>query len=168
MSVRFKVGDKAVYPSHGVAQITGVKHREIAGVRKEFFILNVLDSDMKLMIPTDGATRAGLRDIISKEDAKKIVDILKVPIVAATSQPWNRRQREYTEMLNSGSAFEVAKVLRDLYSVKDDTEFSYSERRLRDQAFNLLVSEIALALECEAESVRKELMEALDWGEHQK
>ena len=56
---QFQVGDNAVYPAHGVAQITGIESRDIAGQKKEFYILKILDTDMKLMIPTDGAHRAG-------------------------------------------------------------------------------------------------------------
>ena len=86
----------------------GIESREIAGQKKEFYILKILDTEMKLMIPTDGAQRAGLRDVISKKEAKQVIEILKDPTVAVTAQPWNKRYREYTEMLSSGSAFEVA------------------------------------------------------------
>ena len=158
---QFQVGDNAVYPAHGVAQITGIESRDIAGQKKEFYILKILETDMKLMIPTDGAQRAGLRDVISKKDAKKVLEILKDPSVAVTVQPWNKRYREYTEMLTSGSAFEVAKVLRDLYRVKEEKELSFSERRLLEQARNLVVTELALARNVPAAKVEKEIEAAL-------
>jgi len=157
----FKIGDNAVYPVHGVARITGIESRDIAGTKKEFYILKILDSDMKLMIPTDGAERAGLRVVISKRDAQKVIKILKDPEMAVTAQPWNKRYREYTEMLSSGSAFEVAKVLRDLHRVKEEKELSFSERRLLEQARNLVVTELALARDCEVERVEKELASLL-------
>lgn len=156
-SQTFKVGDNAVYPAHGVAQITAIESREIAGRKKDFYILKILDSGMKLMIPTDGATRAGLRDVISKRDVKKVMDILKDPRISVTVQPWNKRFREYTEMLTSGSAFEVAKVLRDLHRVKNEKELSFSERRLLEQARNLVVTELALAKNCDVDRVQREL-----------
>jgi CarD family transcriptional regulator len=77
--------------------------------------------------------------------------------VAVTSQPWNRRYREYTEMLKSGSPFEVAKVLRDLYRLKGDKELSFGERRLLDQARSLLVTELALARRCKEQRVEQEI-----------
>lgn len=157
MSVQFKIGDNAVYPAHGVAQITGIESRDIAGQKKEFYILKIIDTDMKLMIPTDGAARAGLRDVISKRDAQKVMRILKDPEVAVTVQPWNKRYREYTEMLSSGSAFEVAKVLRDLHRVKAEKELSFSERRLLEQARQLVVTELALAKNCDVQKVEHEL-----------
>lgn len=157
VSSQFKIGDKAVYPAHGIAQITGIESREIAGQKKEFYILRILDTEMKLMIPTDGAQRAGLRDVISKRDAQKVMKILKDPEVAVTVQPWNKRYREYTEMLSSGSAFEVAKVLRDLHRVKGEKELSFSERRLLEQARQLVVTELALAKKTDIQKVEKEL-----------
>jgi CarD family transcriptional regulator len=161
VDLKFQVGDNAVYPAHGVAQITGIESRDIAGQKKEFYILKILDTDMKLMIPTDGAHRAGLRDVISKKDAKRVLDILKDPSVAVTVQPWNKRYREYTEMLTSGSAFEVAKVLRDLYRVKEEKELSFSERRLLEQARSLVVTELALARKVSVSKVEKEVDAAL-------
>lgn len=161
MTRQFKVGDKAVYPAHGVAQITGIESREIAGQKKEFYILRILDTEMKLMIPTDGAKRAGLRDVITKNEAKKVIEILKDPSIAVTVQPWNKRYREYTEMLTSGSAFEVAKVLRDLHRVKEEKELSFSERRLLEQARNLVVTELALARKIDVAKVEKEVAAVL-------
>jgi len=153
----FKVGDKAVYPAHGVGEVMGIENRDIAGKKKSFYILKLLDSGMKLMIPTDGAERAGLRTVISKKDADKVLQILKSDEIAVESQPWNRRYREYMEMLKSGSPFEVAKVLRDLYRLRSDKELSFGERRLLDQARSLLVTELALARKVKEEKVEKEI-----------
>jgi len=153
----FKVGDKAVYPAHGVGEVMGIESRDIAGKKKSFYILKLLDSGMKLMIPTDGAERAGLRTVISKKDADRVLKILKSDEIAVESQPWNRRYREYMEMLKSGSPFEVAKVLRDLYHLHSDKELNFSERRLLDQARSLLVTELALARKVKEEKVEKEI-----------
>ena len=153
----FKIGDNAVYPAHGVAEITGIESRDIAGQKKEFYILKILDTDMKLMIPTDGAQRAGLRCVISRKDAKKVIEILKDPEIAVTVQPWNKRYREYTEMLSSGSAFQVAKVLRDLHRVKEEKELSFSERRLLEQARTLVITELALSRNISLAKVEKEV-----------
>jgi CarD family transcriptional regulator len=153
----FNVGDKAVHPAHGVGEITSIEKRDIAGSRKSFYILKILDTGMTVMVPTDGVERLGLRAVISKKDAQKVVAILKKDEVAVTSQPWNRRYREYTEMLKSGSPFEVAKVLRDLYRLKGDKELSFGERRLLDQARSLLVTELALARRCKEQRVEQEI-----------
>jgi len=153
----FKVGDKAVHPAHGVGEVTAIEDKEIAGNAKSFYFLKILDTGMKVMVPTDAAQRLGLRQVISRKDAKKVVEILKADEVAVTSQPWNRRYREYTEMLKSGSPFEVAKVLRDLYRLRSDKELSFGERQLLDKAKSLLITELALARRCKEQTVENEI-----------
>lgn len=143
--MKYKVGDKAVHPAHGVGEITSIEDRHIAGSSKQFYILKIVDSGMTVMIPTDGAERAGLRDVISKKDADAVIAVLKKKEYAVTSQPWNRRFREYTEMMKSGRLVEVAKVLRDLSLLRQDKELSFGEKRLLEQARALLVRELALA-----------------------
>jgi len=158
MEITFKIGDKAVYPAHGVAEVTGIENRDIAGKPKAFYILKLVDSGMRLMIPTDGAARAGLRTVISKKDADKVLQIRKSDEIAVDAQPWNRRYREYMDMLKSGSPFEVAKVLRDLYRLKGDKDLSFGERRLLDTARSLLVTELALARKVKEDRVEKEIL----------
>lgn len=158
MDVSFKVGDKAVYPAHGVAEVLAIEKRDIAGAKKSFYVLKLLENGMKLMIPTDGARRAGLRTVISKKDSDKVLKILESDDVAVDAHPWNRRHREYMELLKSGSPFEVAKVLRDLYRLKGEKDLSFGERRLLEQARNLLVTELALARRCKEAKVEADIM----------
>lgn len=153
----FKVGEKAVHPHHGVGEVTAVETKEIAGHKKTFYILRIVDSGMKVMVPTDAAERVGLRAVISKKEADKVLAVLKDTKVAVTAQPWNRRHREYIEMLKSGSPVEVAKVLRDLTRLKSDKDLSFGERRLLDQARSLLVTELALARRCKEDRVEAEI-----------
>jgi CarD family transcriptional regulator len=157
----FKVGDKAVHPAHGVGEVTHIEIREIAGSQRSFYILKILDTGMKVMVPTDGVERAGLRGVISKKDAARVIDILKSNEVAVSSQPWNRRQREYMDMLKSGSPFEVAKVLRDLSRLKGEKDLSFGERRLLDQARSLLITELALARKVKEARVEAEVQAIL-------
>ncbi len=154
---RFKVGDKAVHPAHGVGEITSIEDREIGGSKKNFYILGIRESGMTVMVPTDGAERLGLRPVISRTVAKKVLAELEKDEVAVTSQPWNRRYREYTEMLNSGSPIEVAKVLRDLSRLRSTKELSFGERRLLEQARGLLVAELALARKVKETTVEKDI-----------
>ena len=111
---------------------------------------------MKVMVRSVRQARRPA-EVISRTDAKRVIDILRSDEVAVHSQPWNRRYREYTDMLKSGSPFEVAKVLRDLYRLKSDKELSFGERRLLDQARTLLVTELALARKCAESRVEQEI-----------
>jgi CarD family transcriptional regulator len=141
----FKVGDKAVHPAHGVGEVTAVEQREIGGTRTTFYVLRILDNAMKVMVPTTAATQVGLRSIMSDAEANEILTTMKAREVAVDVQPWSRRFRVYTEMIKSGSATEIAKVLRDMNRLKFDKELSFGERRLLDQARSLLLKELAFA-----------------------
>ncbi|QQR90314.1 MAG: CarD family transcriptional regulator [Myxococcales bacterium] len=153
----FKVGDKAVHPAHGVGEVTSIEIREIAGHKKNFYIMKIFENGMKVMVPTDGAQRAGLRAIISRKDAGKVLDVLKSDDIAVEAQPWNRRHREYMEMLTSGSPFKVACVLRDILRIKTSKELSFGERRILDQAKGLLVRELAIARRCSEAKVESDI-----------
>ena len=157
----FKVGDKSVHPHHGVGEVTAIEAKEIAGQKKTFYILKIVDSGMKVMVATDAAARLGLRKVISRKEAQKVLEVLREKKIAVTSQPWNRRYREYIEMLNSGSPFEVAKVLRDLSLLKTDKELSFGERGLLDKAKSVLVTELAVARRCKEERVQDEIEQIL-------
>ncbi len=141
----FKVGDKAVHPAHGVGEVTAIEQREIGGTRTTFYILRILDNGMKVMVPTTAATQVGLRGIMSDSEADGILSTMRAREVAVDVQPWSRRFRVYTEMIKSGSAIEIAKVLRDMNRLKFDKELSFGERRLLDQARSLLLKELAFA-----------------------
>jgi CarD family transcriptional regulator len=141
----FKVGDKAVHPSHGVGEVTAIEEREIGGTRGKFYILKILDNGMKVMVATSAATQVGLRSIMSDKEANNILSTMRAREVAVDVQPWSRRFRVYTEMIKSGSPVEIAKVLRDMNRLKFDKDLSFGERRLLDQARSLLLKELALA-----------------------
>jgi CarD family transcriptional regulator len=141
----FQVGDMAVHPAHGVGEVTGIERRDLGGSMNLFYVLKIIDSGLKVMIPTSSVAQVGLRRVMSKKEADKVLRILKAPEVAVDVQPWNRRFRAYTEMLKSGSPYEIAKVLRDMYRLKFDKDLSFGERRLLDQAKSLLIKELALA-----------------------
>ncbi|MBN2525019.1 MAG: CarD family transcriptional regulator [Deltaproteobacteria bacterium] len=155
----FKVGDKAVYPAHGVGEITDIMTRKLGGQERQFYTLKVLENGMKIMVPVTTAAAAGLRPIVSSKEAKEVFDVLKSDDVAVKTQPWNRRYREYMDMLKSGSPFEVAKVLRDLYRLKFEKELSFGERRLLDTANTLLIVELSLALEIEEGEIKQQVEE---------
>jgi CarD family transcriptional regulator len=141
----FVVGDKAVHPSHGVGEVTGIEEREIGGTRAKFYILRILDNGMKVMVPTSAATQVGLRYVMSDKEATGILSTMRAREVAVDVQPWSRRFRVYTEMIKSGSPVEIAKVLRDMNRLKFDKELSFGERRLLDQAKSLLLKELSIA-----------------------
>jgi CarD family transcriptional regulator len=154
----FRVGDKAVYPAHGVGEISAIETREISGQQQIFYILRILENGMKIMVPMKNAGSVGLRQVIPKDKVREVFSILKVKETSiGNSQTWNRRYREYMEKIKTGSVFEVAEVLRDLYLLKFDKELSFGERKMLDTARTLLVKELSIAKNVKEEQVEEEL-----------
>jgi CarD family transcriptional regulator len=141
----FLAGDMAVYPAHGVGVIESIETQTVAGTDHSFYVMKIIENDMKIMIPTRSSANVGLRAIIDKTEVEKVMGILRDRDIAISAQTWNRRYRDYMEKIKTGSIFEVAVVLRDLFLLSVDKELSYGERKMMDTAKNLLVKEISLA-----------------------
>ena len=141
----FKVGESTVYPAHGVAVVKRIDERDVAGKKKKFYVLQVVDNQMTIMVPTDNAEQVGLRSIITKTDVTNVYEILKERDVKIDQTTWNRRYREYMEKIKTGSVFEIAEVLRNLFLLRHQKDLSFGERKMLDQAKHLLVKEISLA-----------------------
>ncbi len=142
---QFAVGDKAVYPVHGVAEVVALEQRDIGGNKTPVYILRIIETGMKIMIPTINAGSVGLRDLITSKEVKEVYAILKSRDVPRDTQTWNRRYREYMEKIKTGSVFEIAEVLRDLCVLRTTKELSFGERKMLDTARGLLIKELALA-----------------------
>ncbi len=141
----FKIGDLTVYPAHGVGRIESIETREISGEKQSFYIMKILENNMIIMIPVDNVESVGLRDIIDIDEVKKVYDIMKKRDIPADNQTWNRRYREYMEKIKTGSVYDVAEVLRDLYLLRVEKELSFGERKMLDTAKGLLLKELSIA-----------------------
>jgi CarD family transcriptional regulator len=146
-----------VYPAHGVGVIEKIESQEISGFCQDFYVMRILDNDMKIMIPTKNVNNVGLREIIGKREVPKLYNILKKRDVVVDNQTWNRRYREYMEKIKTGSVYEVAEVYRDLLMLKTEKELSFGERKMLDTARSLLVKEISLAKKVAEKQVEKDL-----------
>ena len=153
----FSVGDTAVYPAHGVGRIRGVESKEIAGRTQSFYILELLDSGMTIMVPTVNA--AALRRVIDDEQIDEVYTILRERDVPQEQTTWNRRYREYMGKIKTGSLHEIATVLRDLSLLKGDKTLSFGERKMLDTARSLLVKELSIARGMEEEAIENELQD---------
>ena len=119
--------------------------------------MKILDNDMTIMIPTSNSENVGLRAIISRDEVTKVIEILKERDIKISSQTWNRRYRDYMEKIKTGSVYEVAVVLRDLFILRVDKELSYGERKMMDTAKSLLVKELSLAQKLDEEKIEKQI-----------
>ncbi len=155
----FKVGDKAVYPAHGVGEVKSIESKEIMGAKQTFYVLQILDSGMKIMVPTTNINAVGLREVISDTEVDDVYEILKQRDVQIDNQTWNRRYREYMDKIKTGSVYEIAEVLRDLSILKFKKELSFGERKMLDTAKNLLMKELAICEDREEEEIEDEINE---------
>ncbi|MCF8054414.1 MAG: CarD family transcriptional regulator [Deltaproteobacteria bacterium] len=141
----FKVGDLAVYPAQGVGKIEAIEKKEVMGTQQMFYIVRIIESGMRIMIPVDSVDSVGLRTLITTKEIPKVYAILKNRDISVDKQTWNKRYREYLEKIKTGSVYEIARVLRDLLILKGDKNLSFGERKMVDIARNLLVKEISIA-----------------------
>jgi CarD family transcriptional regulator len=153
----FDVGQMAVYPAHGVGVIESIEQRRIGECEQSFYVMKILKNNMVIMIPTATSKNVGLRNIISSKEVNDVFDILQEKDVKIGAQTWNRRYREYMEKIKTGSVFEVAAVLRDLYLLQEDKDLSYGERKMMDTAKGLLVKELSIANETEECKVEEKI-----------
>lgn len=155
----FKVGESAVYPAHGIAIIKRIDEREVAGKKKSFYVLQVIENQMTIMVPTDNAEAVGLRSIISDQDVSQVYTILKMRDVKIDQTTWNRRYRDYMEKIKTGSIYEIAEVLRDLFLLRHSKDLSFGERKMLDQAKALIVKEISIARRTQESIVEQEIQQ---------
>ena len=161
---KFSVGDLAVYPAHGVGRIESIETKVVNGEEHDFYIMKVLENGMTIMIPTANVESVGLRDVISKKEVPKIIDVIKSKReLSIDNQTWNRRYREYMDKIKTGSLYEVAEVFRDLSLLKTTKDLSFGERKLYDKAHTLLIKELSTAKNKDEKTVAKEIEALFDF-----
>ena len=153
----FKVGDKVVYPGHGVGVVEEQVAKVIGGVSCEFFGITVTETGLKISVPCAQAVAVGLRKVADKKSIDQIFLILKEKRKKIDTQTWNRRFREYSQKIQTGSLVETAEVLRDLSQLRGHKELSFGEKQMYEKARSRLVSEIAVSKAKPQEKVSSEL-----------
>ncbi len=156
----FKLNDKMVYPMHGVGNIDSIERKEVLGKRAEFYIITIINSGMKVMIPTEKAKEVGLRKIIAKSEVKKVMEVI-IKGKTKIEEDWKLRYQNNIDKVKSGSIYQVAEVARDLYRRGREKELSIMERKLYENAYNLVMHEIALAKKFDIEEAGNIVSEAL-------
>ena len=155
----FKVGDKAIYPKQGVTEVVSIEERKIGTAKMEFYVLRPLDgkNNDTIMVAVAQARKVGLRPPISESDIKEIFALLEEQPVVFDNQTWNRRYRGFMDKIKTGSVFDVAEVMRDLYRLQAEKSLSFGEKKMLETARNLVVKEIAVARSKTEESTQAEI-----------
>jgi CarD family transcriptional regulator len=155
----FQINQLVVYPSQGVGRVERIESQIIGGVKAEFYIVRILSNNVTLMVPVKNAVNVGLRPVCSLRTGQTIFESLRdrSEFTGYTGQNWNRRYREYSEKLKSGDLADVAYVLKELFLIGRDKELSFGERRLLEQAMNLVSMELAYAVNRGQEDIKADI-----------
>lgn len=143
----FVLDEKVVYPGHGVAKISRIIDKIVAGSPTRFFELKFLNKDMTILVPIDNLDVVGLRRLSSPDSINTIFKILSEPIDLIPSEMignWNKRNKEYQGKLRTGNLHDICKIYRDLRYISIYKELSFGEKTLLQQTELLLAQEISL------------------------
>ena len=138
----FGVGDKVVYPTHGVGKIESIEEKEVAGQQIKCYVLSILGKELKIIVPIFNAQKVGLREIIKEDEVEKVFDILRDEINNMPPK-WNKRYNFNMDKIRTGSIYEIAEVFKNLTRLGRKKELSFGERKMLDSTRELIVIEIA-------------------------
>ncbi|MFO8032239.1 MAG: CarD family transcriptional regulator [Desulfohalobiaceae bacterium] len=155
----FKIDELVVYPAQGVGKVEAITSQEVGGARNDFYVVRILSNEGTLMVPVENALNVGLRSVCDAEYGRSVLQSMqdRSDFKGYAGQNWNRRYREYSEKLKSGDLSDVAYVLKELFLISQDKDLSFGERRLLEQAMELLTMELSCALCKDREQIQAEI-----------
>ena len=139
----YNVGDKVVYPMHGAGVIDSIEEKEILGEKQSYYILK-MPGEVKVMVPTSTAEQHGIRNVIDKIEAEKVINVLEQD-ETEMEKNWNKRYRDNMDKMKSGNIYEIADVVRNLSFKQKEKGLSTGEKKMLHNAKQILVSELVLA-----------------------
>ena len=145
----FNLNEFVFYHGYGVCTVESISKKTIGSAEMSFYNIRVLENNAKIMIPVKNEAEVGLRLLIKENEIQKVFDVLeekceKRPF--AKKESWNKRFNGYNLKLCSSCPFEVAEVLRDLYTLKCEKELSFAEKKMFEKAKHLIIKEISTVM----------------------
>ena len=140
--MNFKVGEKVVYPNHGIGVIENIANHEVGGIKNSFYLLRLKSTESTVMVPIANASDIGLRSPIKSGQCEMLLKILSEDF---TNPPvdWKDRYKEFFEKMRTGDIFQVAEVLKNLTYISLSKTLSFREKRMLERSRYLVVSELA-------------------------
>lgn len=139
----FDIGDKVVYPMHGAGVIESIEEQEILGEKQKYYVMRLPVGDMKVMVPMKNVASIGLRGVVDEKTIQKVLNRMRSQKESDTTN-WNRRYRANLDKMKSGDIYEVADVVRSLMLRDEEKGLSTGERKMLDNAKQILISELVL------------------------
>ena len=156
----FTIGDKVAYPMHGAGVIEGIEEQTILGTPRRYYVLRLSHSDMKVMVPVETSGKIGVRYIVKNTDLEDVVTVLHSESTPM-SDNWNKRNRDNMEKLKTGDLKEIAEVVRNLLRADHRKKLSTGEKKMLNNAKQLLLSEVVLVKDISADNADKFIEDAV-------
>src|ERR1700740_1444576 len=156
----FHIGDKVVYPNHGVGVIQKISSRAVGTTIERFYLLHIKASSLKVMVPCQNAGSVGLRRVVKNGEIQKVLELLSIAEGNGNGD-WKDRFKENSDRMRTGSLLEVAGVLKSLIALHQAKPFSFREQKMLERARYLLVSELAMSRNCDETKIEDLLNQAL-------
>lgn len=156
----FEIGDKVVYPNHGVGVIEQISSRTIGLNVQKFYLLKIKASALRVEVPFNNVGMVGLRPVVKNGEVAKIITFL-TDGKCDNHTDWKYRFKENSDKMRTGSLLEVAVVLKSLLVLAKDKPLSFREKKMLERARYLLVTELAMSRNCEEAEVEEQLNKAL-------
>ena len=138
----FQVGEKVVYPNHGVGTIENITTRPSGTHFERFYLLRLSYNSMTVMVPFSHVEEVGLRKVTRAVDVVKVLSFLATG-VCRCSHDWKNRFKENSARMQSGSLLEIAEVFKSLVILQADKPLSFREKKMLDRARQMLISEVS-------------------------
>ena len=156
----YKIGEKVVYPNHGVGVIEQISYGMLDGRTETYYMLRITSNSLKVMVPRSNAAAVGLRPVIRNGDTSKVLGYLEKGKFNS-HHDWKHRFKENSERMRTGALIEVAAVLKSLVTLSRTKPLSFREKKMLERAKFLLVSELATARNTSAETMEDALVKSL-------
>lgn len=152
----YSIGDKVAYPMHGAGVIEKIEKQDVLGEVRQYYVVVLPLGNMKIMVPIGGGDDVGMRYILTGGEMDEVEAVLKKESTIMSSN-WNRRYRDNMEKLKTGDLVEVAEVVRNLVRIEQHKKLSTGEKKLLNNAKQILISEYALVRELEYERASEKI-----------
>ncbi|MGA2966593.1 MAG: CarD family transcriptional regulator [Terriglobales bacterium] len=156
----FHIGDKVVYPNHGVGVVEEISSRTTGTTVAKFYMLKIAASSLKVMVPFANMHSIGVRPVVRNGEVQKIVDFLSSG-ECINAADWKDRFKENSDRMRTGSLSDVAAVLKGLLVLGQSKSLSFREKKMLERARYLLVSEMAASRNCDESLIEQALCKAL-------
>src|SRR2546422_4343775 len=160
-TVTFEVGDKVIYPNHGLGIVERIEDQTILGTTCGFYHLRIVANDTTVLVPVSNVDGVGLRRAINDGEVDRLFGLLGDGKID-NHQNWKGRFKDNSDKMRTGSIYDVADVLKSLTLLSRSKSLSFREKRMLDRARFLIVSEISEVMRETAESIESRVEKALE------